>query len=68
MRHFLCPNCASPAIAVPATIEDHSPIRCKRCGVARGTWGELKEKAGRVALAAGREGRLSSDPLPFPDT
>ncbi|SDR54717.1 hypothetical protein SAMN05519103_04961 [Rhizobiales bacterium GAS113] len=63
MTRFLCPSCASPAIAAPSKIEDRSPIRCKRCGAALGTWGELKERALRVALAGGQGLGVSSDPL-----
>jgi hypothetical protein len=69
MKNFLCPNCASPAITVPSTIEDDSPVHCRRCGIERGTWGELKRQAERMAFAPGPGMRLgSSDPLRSPDS
>lgn len=61
MSHFHCSSCASPAIAVPSPIENHSLIRCRRCGMSLGTWGELKERAQRGAMSRGH--RVSCDPL-----
>ena len=61
---FFCANCASPAITLPSKIEDHSPIRCRRCDAILGTWGELKERAVRSASGASTQQHVSCDPLP----
>jgi hypothetical protein len=62
LSQFRCRKCASPAIAAPVTLEDLSPISCRRCGAALGTWRELKERALRGAGSSGW--RVSCDPLP----
>jgi len=63
---FSCAVCSSPAIALPSKIEDHSPVKCRRCNAIIGTWGELKERALRSASGVTADGPLSSDPLPSP--
>ncbi|HEY8565625.1 MAG TPA: hypothetical protein VIL65_09010 [Beijerinckiaceae bacterium] len=65
---FACSACGNPAIEPPREFTDDAPIRCKGCGEALGTWGDLKRRTMQVLMAEATPGPgaplpVSADPL-----
>lgn len=59
LSNFACDTCGSPSIMLPGDICDSSSVCCSGCGVALGSWSDLKRQARQIIDAEVRTGQVS---------